>query len=182
MSILASTSMERRVEACLWVFAHLYNAIDYPVGWRFAGFRGAALDVSDGIAKEQELSVAWALWQDDESRVQFGVGAESDEIGVVVCYEHELLADCECQQLVVSHAELPAVARACCLVPVGVRAADKRRRQALVDPELHAPCVARCPGMGRLVAVSHGRAGRPRRGLACAHSTATSYASSGTWG
>ena|ERR1700686_1044352 len=46
------------------------------------------------------------------------------------------------QQLVVSHAELPTVACAGRLVPVGVRAADKRGRQALIDPELHAPWVA----------------------------------------
>jgi len=83
---------------------------------------------------ERELGVPWALWQGDEPRVQLGVRAESQEVGVVVRDEHEPLADRECQQLIVSHAELPAVARACHLVPVGVRVADERRRQALVDP------------------------------------------------
>lgn len=47
------------------------------------------------------------------------------------------------QQLIVSRAELPTVARVCRLVPVGVCVADERRRQALVDPELHAPRVVR---------------------------------------
>jgi len=84
-----------------------------------------------------------ALGQDDEPRVQFGVSAESDEVGVVVGGEHELLADSESQQLVISHPERSAVARAGRLVAVRVRAVDECRGQALVDPEPHALWVAR---------------------------------------
>lgn len=173
---------KRYVSACFGFVIDFHDTIEHPVGWRFAGLRGVALDVGDGMAKERELSVAWALWQDDEPRVQLGVRAESQEVGVVVRDEHELLADRECQQLIVSHAELPSVARGGCLVPVGVRVADQHRRQALIDPELHAPRAVRRLGTGRLAAASQGRTGRPRRGLACAHSTATGYASSGTCG
>ena len=114
--------------------------------------------------------------------MQLGVCAESHDVGVIVRDEHELLADGESEQLVVSHPEIPTVARACRLVPVGVRAANERRRQALVDPELHVPCVVWRSPTGGVSVLSQGAGGRPRRGLACAHSTATEYASSGMCG
>lgn len=164
---------QRRVSALSGFLVDLHDAIQHPVGRRFAGLTGMVLDVGDRIIKERALSVAWALWQDDESRMQLCVRAESHEVGVIVRDEHELLADGEGQQLVVSSSELPAVASASRLVAVGVRATDECRGQTLIDPELHAPCVAWRARMGRLAVVSQGRAGRPRRGLACAHNTAT---------
>jgi len=39
----------------------------------FACPLGVALDVGDGVVKERQLRIAWALWQNDESRVQLGV-------------------------------------------------------------------------------------------------------------
>jgi hypothetical protein len=52
---------ERHVSACCGFFIDFNDAIEHPVGWRFAGPRGVALDVGDGIAEEQELGVALAL-------------------------------------------------------------------------------------------------------------------------
>jgi len=173
---------KRGISARSGLVVDLHDAIQHPVARRLVGLTGVVLDVGDRIIKERELSIAWALWQNDQSRMQLGVCTESHEVGVIVRDEHELLADSDGQQLVVSRTELSAVARACRLVAVGVCAADERRGQALIDSELHAPCVAWRARTGRLAAMSQGAAGRPRRGLACAHSTATGYTSSGMCG
>ena len=63
------------------------------------------------------------------------------------------------------------------LIAVGVRATDKRGGQTLVDPELHAPCVARRARTGRLAGAFQGAAGRPRRGLSPGGSVQTSISS-----
>jgi hypothetical protein len=109
---------QRRVFARSGFLVDLHDAIEHPVGWRFIGLGGVVLDVDDGVAEERELSIAGALGQDDEPCVQLGIYAEAHEVGVVVRDEHEFSADGESQQIIVSHAELPAVACAGRLVSV----------------------------------------------------------------
>lgn len=50
------------------------------------------LDVSDHVAEQLKLGIAWTLWQDDEPCVQFCVGAEPNEVGVIVGDERELFS------------------------------------------------------------------------------------------
>lgn len=71
---------KRHVSARVGFVIDFHDTIEHPVGWRFAGLRSVTLYVGDGIAKERELSVAWALRQDDEPRVQLGVRARCQEI------------------------------------------------------------------------------------------------------
>lgn len=93
LTLAASGAGEQDVPPRFGFVIDFHDAIQHPVGWRFAGLRGVKLDVGDRVAKERQLSVAWALWQDDEPCVQLGVRAEPYEVGVVVRDEHELLAD-----------------------------------------------------------------------------------------
>jgi hypothetical protein len=66
IALSASAVGKRHVSACLGFVIDFHDTIEHPVGWRFAGLRGVALDVSDGIAKEWQLSIPWAQWQDEE--------------------------------------------------------------------------------------------------------------------
>jgi hypothetical protein len=52
---------ERHVSACSRFVIDFHDAVQHPVGWRFAGLRGVVLDVGDGVAEERELGVALAL-------------------------------------------------------------------------------------------------------------------------
>lgn len=67
---------EGRVSARIGLVVNLHDMIQHPVSWRVAGLGGLALDVSDSVAEERELSAMWALWQDDKPSVQLGVRAK----------------------------------------------------------------------------------------------------------
>lgn len=108
--------------------------------------------------------------------MQIDLLVQRNEIGLVVGDEDRLFLNHDSVKDVIGDPEQIAVPIAGRPISATVGLLHQGRREALVDPEFHAPVARPADRAPRPLT------GRPRRGLPLVQSTATAYASAGMWG
>lgn len=143
--------------------------VEHPLGGCLACRVGLLLNVVERSVEQRPQRLApIGLRQDQQAGVKIDLPLKRNEICLVIGDEDSFFIDDQLVQNLVGNAKKVAVSIAGCPVAATVSSCYEGRRQALIDPELHA-IAARPAARVRGLPV-----GRPRRGFPFAHKTATS--------